>query len=232
LTLDPTLLTSSYDTVDRTSYTTASVSPVGDRWLVVDSYARWDAGLIHAPTVTGLSLTWINEAGVTNAAVTHQVTRSYARTPASPGSGTILLSWGADTMDAAGWIVYQLGSDMDASDPFVQTATLASGSDGLSITVTLSAFTDGANRPLICASHRANEGSTPEAGYTEIGDVSGVTVGFAAASHSTTTDTSPSYSWATSASSPSLAIASEMKAGTPVSTTVLDPFGMAGFFGG
>jgi hypothetical protein len=208
------LLTQSYDNVDRTSYTTASVSPTANRWLVVDCWGRDDATLIPVPTVSGLSLSWVTELTDQSASTTHRIGRFYAATGGSPGSGTITIDWGASTVDGAAWIVYELSSDVDASDPFVQSVSNELGGTNTSITVTLAAYGSSDNRPLICAVHRANEASSPEAGYTEIGDVNGASpiTGFAAAYNSTTTDTTPSYSWVTGASDPQMAIASEIKA--------------------
>jgi hypothetical protein len=212
-----THLTSSFDNVDRTSYTTASISPTANRWLVVDTYGRQDTGP-STPTVSGLSLTWVAEHTKIDAALDHVVQRAYANTGGSPGSGTITINYGATHVGCA-WIAYELSSDVDASDPFVQT--LSNESIGTSISVTLAAFSSGNNRPLICAFHRATEASAQEAGYTEIGDVNGTSpaAGFAAAIHETATDTVPSYSWVTNVS-PNLAIASEIRTaaggGTPM----------------
>lgn len=206
-----THLTSSYNNVDATSFATASISPTASRWLVADVWSRDDVGSIAAPTITGLSLSWTTEHTKIPAAGTHQVTRAYAATGGSPGSGAITFNFGAATHDGCAWIVYELSSDVDAADPFVQSVSI--DVTGTSISVTLAAFGSSDNRPLICAAHRANEISNPEAGYTEIGDVSGTgpDEGFAAAYHGTTTDTTPSYSWVTN-TSPCIAIASEIKA--------------------
>lgn len=209
-----THLTSAWDEVDRTSYTTASISPTASRWLVVDCYARDDGTVAIAPTISGLSggtaLSWTTEHTKVDAGTHHQVTRFYAWTTGSPVSGTIGFSFGATTYDGCGWIIYELSSDVDTSDPFVQTASNEGGTT--SISVTLAAFGSSDNRPLVCAFHRANEGATQEAGYTEIADIFGANpiMGFAAAYNPTATDTNPNYTWVTS-SSPNLAIASEIK---------------------
>lgn len=220
--VDPTHITSSYSNTDATSYTTASISPTANRWLVIDTVSRRNPQHAAAPTISGLSggtsLTWILELslndGTSDAASPGRVSRHYAWTGASPGTGTIGISWGAETSIGTAWIVYELGATTDTSDPFVQsashkedTATATSG------TVTLAAFGSANNRPLICSYHDINEASTPEAGYTEIGDVAGTAgnLSFAAAFHGSTTDTSPSYSWTTTAHNAQ--IASEIKAG-------------------
>lgn len=219
--VDPTHLTSSYDNVDRTAYTTASISPTASRWLVID-VANAKAAVPEIPTVTGLSLTWTQEATVASAAVSQdrRSTRVYAWTGASPGSGALTITFSA-TQTGCAWIVYELGADVDTSDPFVQTATTSSDAAGTSASVALAAFGSANNRPLICAVHAANEVSTPEAGYTEIGDVNSNApiLGFAAAFHGSSTDTSPSYSWASSTTT-NAAIASEIKAAASGGATV------------
>lgn len=226
-------LTQGSSVTPATFYNTASISPTADRWLVVDSWSRRDTGTIPAPTVTGLSLSWTNEASVTGGTATHVLARRYAFTGASPGSGAITLTFGGANQDACAWGVYELSSDTDGSDPFVQTATTDQEAVGTSISVTLAAFADANNRPLIAACHRANEASTPEGGYTEIVDVTtaGPIEGLAVAYHPSATDTTVSYTWTTNSSNPSLAIASEMKQAV-AGGAVLDPFGMSGFFGG
>jgi hypothetical protein len=206
-----TLLTSSFDNVDRTSYTTASVSPSANRWLVVDCYSRQDTGPA-TPTVSGLSLTWVAEHTKIDTAADHVIQRAYANTGGSPGSGIITINYGATHVGCA-WVVYELSADVDASDPFVQTVSNELTIGATQITVTLAAFGSANNRPLIMAFHRSTEVATPEAGYTEIGDVNGTlpAAGVAVAIHETTADTTPTYSWTTSVS-PSLSIASEVKA--------------------
>ena len=230
-----TLLTSAGSVTPGTSFVTASVSPTANRWMIVDVWTRDDGGgLTAAPTVTGLSLSYTTEAtrlyGGTPAS--HMLSRHYAWTGASPGSGAVTLNNGAITCEASIWSVYELSSDTDTGDPFVQTVT-AEQAGGTSISVTLAAFTSVDNRPLIVAAHRANEGSTPEAGYTEVSDVTtaGPVEGMAVAYHLSSTDTTPSYSWATSGSDPQIAIASEIRAAAAAGASTLDPFGMSGFFG-
>lgn len=226
-----THLTSSYDNVDRSLYTTASISPTASRWLVLDTFER-SASDLPSPTVTGLSLTWINEASRSSSQIV-TVTRFYAWTGTSPGSGTISIDYGAGAVIGAGWAVYEIGG-VNLSDPFLQTAS-TSATSGASVSVTLAAFNKGTNRPLICAFHNVVEGSTPDttpSAYTEVADVSGGTpnAAFAVAWNSADTDTTPSYSWA---GAPTLvvAIASEIDEGAVAGGATIDPFGMSGFFG-
>jgi hypothetical protein len=230
-----TALTSSYDNVDRSVYTTASVSPTASRWLVVDTFFRAaDIPTNDPPAIAGLSLTWVPELSANEQSIV-QVSRAYAWTGGTPGSGTITITPSVAAI-GAGWIVYEIGG-ANLSDPFLQTIASPGLQSGLSQSVTLAAFGNSLNRPLISSFHNAAQVSDPDTtptAYTEIGDISGSTplVGFAVAWNSTDADTTPSYSWATT-SNLIRAIASEIAdAGGGGGSVVLDPFGMSGFFGG
>lgn len=205
-------MTSLYDGVDATSFVTASITPGAEKWLVADIWSRDDAGTIAAPVVSGFSLTWVTEHTKIGVNPAQQVSRFYAWTGGGPGSGSITFDFSPATHDAAAWIVYQI-TGADTTDPFVQSVSVEQAG-GTSISVTLAAFGSSDNRPLICAAHRADEVSTQKTDYAEIGDVRGAAPleGFAAAWLENAADTTPSYSWATSASDPQFAIASEIKA--------------------
>jgi hypothetical protein len=208
-----TLLSQGGSTTDGTSVATASVSPGADRWLVADVASAKSSGPITQPTVSGLSLTWFTENFQTSAVGARSLSRFYAWTGSAPGSGTITFDHGADTQTSWTWAVYEI-TGASTSDPFVQTVGTAPGGGALDVTVTLAAFSDSGNRPLIVAEHGTAEASTPEAGYTEIADQTQTAsnIGFAVAWHSSATDTTPSYSWATSTSN-RIGIASEIALG-------------------
>lgn len=216
MSLAPTVLTSSYNNADQASYTTASISPGGERYLCLEVFSSRTAPTA-VPTISGLSLTWIQEAtvSITPAASEHRLTRFYARTPVSPGSGTITIDFGAATQGGCAWAVLELSADIDHVDPFVQSLTANPGTSAANISVTLAAYNSANNRPLIAIWHLTNEASAEEAGYTELVDHNGATPnsGFAVAYHPTSADTTPSYSWVTATTS-RLAIASEMRAFT------------------
>jgi hypothetical protein len=227
-------LTSSFDTVDRTVYTTASISPTASRWLVVDSCARGPDPVPSDATVAGLSLTWTMEGSADSGSIL-RMNRHYAWTGAAPGSGTITLTYSVTAL-GAGWIIYEING-ANLSDPFVQTlSNVTSNPPATSVSVTLASFGNAANRPLIASFHNANEGSTEDttpSAYTELGDVVGgaPNAGYAVAWNSAGTDTTPSYSWTTS-SNLYAAMASEIADAGAAGGTVVDPFGMSGFFGG
>ena len=215
-----TSLAAAGDGTDLSTYVTASISPGANRWLVAD-VQNSQAGGPQTPTISGLSLTWTQEATATTAANARRLTRFYAWTGASPGSGALTFDFAAVTQNSCVWSVYEM-TGVDTGDPFVQSASDAPGGNGTSTTVTLAAFGSTDNRPLIAATHSANEVSDPEAGYTEIADVSGAAFSaLATAYHSGATDTTPSYSWATSVSN-RLGLASEVKVTGTAGTLDLD----------
>ena len=236
MTIVCTLKTSSYNPADQTSYTTASISPTANVWLVVDCAGRRNP-VLSPYTVTGLgggtALTWTLESSQNSTeASPGRIERWYAFTGASPGTGTITISHGAETSLGTGWIVYEI-SGADTSDPFVQSAGHAPG-PGTGISITLSAFASTDNRPLIAVYHEVNEASSPDTTpslYTELGDVNGTggNLGLASAYNPNDTDTAVGYSWTTAAGS--AGIASEIKALGAAGGAVLDPMGMRGFFG-
>jgi hypothetical protein len=209
--LDPTLKTNAWDNVDRVQYTTASVSIAADRWVVID-VLNTRAAPAPEPVISGLTLTWVKEDSVVSAAggSERRASKFYARASGAQ-SGTITIDFGSSTQTGCAWHVYEMNAATNVSDPFVQTVSSAPATTDTSIVVTLASFALTGNRPLIVAFHLANEASTHESGYTELGDVNGSapTIGFAVAFHPTATDTSPSYSWATTTASRA-AIASEI----------------------
>lgn len=205
-----TALTSSFTATDAASYTTASVTPSANVWLVVDVMTA-KASPVGDPTISGLSLTWTKEGHQDTFQTNRRITRFYAWTGSSPGSGAITFDYGGVTHLGSAWHVYEI-SGANTTDPFVQTV----GSDGggasaTSVSVTLSAFADSNNRPLISKLHVIQQAATQEGGYTEFGDVTGAgpAIGFAIAYHATATDTTPSYTWGTATGSYS-ALASEI----------------------
>jgi hypothetical protein len=147
--------------------------------------------------------------------------RAYAWTGTTPGSGAITADYGQEITSWT-WAVYEI-TGASSTDPFIQTVGATPGGGDTSVTVTLSAFSDSANRPLIAAEHATAEASTEEGGYTEIADqtITGNDMGFAVAWHSTTTDTTPSYSW-TTVTSNRIGIASEIAIGNAGLTVTPD----------
>lgn len=104
-----THLTTANDDTNATSYTTASLSPTGSSLLVIGIVGAL-SGAPPTPTVTGFSATWTSQqSAVFDTAGTQRTLFTFtAQLGASPGSGTIGISFGATTMSGCGWSVVQV----------------------------------------------------------------------------------------------------------------------------
>jgi hypothetical protein len=137
-----------------------------------------------------------------------QAWRALAASGATTGSIAITLNGTSLSMDA---VLLEFGgvdtSGTNGSGAIAQSAThKAPGSTGLS--VPLGAFASPGNRPVAFFSHRVAEGTTEEAGYTELDDGthSGPTNGTQCEWNPGTPDQTPSASWLTAADSGGFAI--------------------------
>jgi hypothetical protein len=222
--LTATLLINNFNNVDLSSYPTASISPTAGRWLIVDVAS--DATVApNAPTLSGGGFTYTQEAtilGAVGGGTTRRCTRFYTWTGASPGSFAITIDFATQTQEMVEWIVYELDG-VNLSDPFVQSVTAASS--GTTPTVTLAAFASGDNRPLsFCMA-----GTTfTSVDATEIGAGAGVDAPSRSWWNPSVADTTPEATLSVSAEWKMLA--SEINSAS-AGGFVVDPFGMAGFFG-
>ncbi len=128
-----------------------------------------------------------------------QAWRALAIAGATTGSIAINLNGTSIGLDA---VLLEI-SGMDASGTngsgaIAQSAN-ASASGTSSLAVGLGAFASPGNRPVAFFSHRANETTTPELGYTELddGNHSAPVTGSQCEWHMTGPETTPSASWAT-----------------------------------
>jgi hypothetical protein len=173
-----------------------------------------------APTVTGVSgagltfteigsaggLTWGNT-GLTSRRV--QAWRALATSGATTGVVTISLDGDSAAMGAA--IIEFTGtktSGTNGADAVVQYNTSADDVSSLNRQVTLAAFADSNNRPVAFFSHRADEETANESGYTELyDDHHGSTVmGYEVEWHPTAEETTPYAEWTTSQRSAGFAL--------------------------
>jgi uncharacterized protein YjiK len=200
---------------DATTYSFPSFQALDDHLYVVFLNTAIGSGTAPAATsVTGAGLTFteIGAAGgltYSGAGVRRvQAWRALSSGGAQSGQITISLNGTSIGMDA----VLLEFSGMDTSGTngegaIAQSATIK-GVGVTSLTVPLAAFAHGSNRPVAFFSHRVNELTTPEAGYTELDDA-----GHATPAHSSfcewdaaTAETSPSASWGTAADAVGFAI--------------------------
>jgi hypothetical protein len=211
-TLAATLLTSSYDNVDRTSYTTASISPAANSLLllfVTDSFSLASTAPEAVPT--GLSLTW-QRIGSRAWGATPASQRSgawIAQCGASPGSGTITLTendMGSGTTSiGTAWAIIEI-TGHHVTQPVRQvqypgtTTTNQSGPAATSHTITMLDAADGSSRAFAYFAHAANEATTFRANWSELSDDAGsaVTLGSESQWRSDEFEATASASWATS----------------------------------
>lgn len=166
-------LTSGSDTVDRTTYTTASVTPTANALVLVAAYSRRNPG-VDVSSISGNGLTWVKIASVTSTALTFRYISLWRAMGASPSAGTIGITWAGQCNNSA-WSVFEItGTDTsgtDGSGAIVQSGTSPDPSTGTSGTITLSAFGSTNNMGVGFFHHNADEATTPGSGFTEIHDI-------------------------------------------------------------
>lgn len=148
----------------------------------------------------------------------------YRGMSASPSAGAVTATFTPATM-GGGMVIDQSSADVDTSGSngagaIVQAVT-GSGS-GTSGSVALAAFGAALNAAFGAFAHRAAEGTTPGAGFTELGDIV-ATVANTLATEYAEGDFDPSASWATSTEWAGIAV--EVKAGgggTPPPSTLAE----------
>jgi hypothetical protein len=207
-----TLLTSSYDNVDRTSYTTASISPAADSLLLVFVTDTITAGSAPRSVPTGLSLTWeLLGYQVFGASPATRISGAWiAQCGGSPGSGTITLTendmGSGTTSTGTGWAVIQV-TGHHATQPVRQVQyprtgtfpTISGWSDAAS-TLPLLPAVDSNSRAFSYFTHQQDEVTTFRTNWTELSDNQGVTPNMAFESQwrSDAFETTASATWASS----------------------------------
>lgn len=196
--IEMTVLTSGTDTVDRTVYTTASITPSANKLII----AVFTGGKLtsHAtvPTLVGNGLTWvkIQEARMTPFSQFVDVA-IYRAMGASPSAGTLVATWSAQMLRCK-WSIVEFsgilttGTDGEDAVGNVNRSTLQAGVTSLSTTITM---VDGTSGAYSCGVHDSNGGiSTPGTGMTTIHEL----IGDANRLHAQwrdDNDTSPDESW-------------------------------------
>lgn len=197
--LAATLLTGNYDNVDRTSYTTASISPAANSSILLFYFTR------HATTAPDLTPSGVS--GITWTQVVTQldgISRIgcwHGAVSGSPGTGALTLTIaGGVTAIGCSWSIVQV-TGQDTSGTIVQSPVGATGSTGTSSSVTFSAAAAADNRFFSYHFHRANEASTPRTNWTELDDRNGTAPNVGAElqwRNDGTNETTGSASWTTS----------------------------------
>lgn len=157
-------------------------------------------------SITGGGLTWAFVAGITLSTTNRiEVWRAQSSAPGAGAAVTITMSG-----SVRGFAIIDefAGCKDDSANNgagcIVQSPTKSAGS-GTSLTITLSALANANNASWSAIGHAAAEGTTPEGGYTELGDI------FASATGTETQykvpgETTPTPTWATSSGNLGVAI--------------------------
>jgi hypothetical protein len=178
------------------------------------------------PTLSGNGLTWVLVASKDTFTTETHIFRAMG---ASPSTGAITISYGAETETQCAWSVVEFDgvdtSGTNGSGAIVQSGT-ASATDS-PISVTLAAFGSTDNAAFSCAVHFSNENTTEGSGFTELSDsaVAENARGFQA--QWKLNDNVPSCSWATTtADAQMVAVEIKAAAGAEAATPSLNLLGV------
>jgi hypothetical protein len=214
-----------HSSLDASSYAFASITASNAHLYVV--FLNTSTGIGAAPWATsvsgaGLSFTEIGTGGGlaysgTGGVRRIQAWRALSTAGASTGAITIQLNGVSTSMDAV--LLEVSGADTsgtNGSGAIAQSAT-AQTAVGTSLTVPLAPFGSPENRPVAFFSHRVEEASTEEAGYTELDEAFHNTpsTGTQSEWHATAPDASPSASWLTAEAGAAFALEVRSAAAAP-----------------
>jgi hypothetical protein len=193
-----TNLTHSYDNVDRTSYTTASVTLTAGNLHILGVAARCPAPTA-SPTISGTG-SWVEVVNKTNIVDTLRVCM-FACIPSADATGTITIGFGAVTQVGCCWSVEQLTSTATGptgSSAIVQSSGATLASSQTSVTTTLSTFGNTQNATYAYGAVQNNEAISAGSGFTLTGQDNGATPNLAhIGQFKNTNDTSAEITWTT-----------------------------------
>ena len=209
-----TQLTSGGSDTNTESYTTASISPSGNKLIIVAVYTRRTAGST-APTLTGNGLTYVNFVSETESTGTILRMTLYRAMGASPSAGAITIDFGADTMEHCEWIVTEFDNvdtgGTNGSAAIVQSLGGRDEGTNTGLTITLAAFGDASNAAY--GAVRAGNAITPGTDFIELAEVTAATEApNVQAEWKDVADTTVDWSWASTGSF-AIGAAIEIKAG-------------------
>jgi hypothetical protein len=144
----PTLLTSGADSVDRSSYTSASVTAHANQLILACVGGAPNDNTSQSVTVSGFSATWV-EVALADTGSIGRFAACYRTMLGSDQTGTVVFNFNETQLRAAWSVVEFSGVDTsgtNGSGAVVQAPTAVSTS-ATSLTVTFSAFGNANNRP-------------------------------------------------------------------------------------
>ncbi len=171
-----TLLTSGNNTVNQRVYTTASVAPASNALVTIAVLGHNSTSALASPTVTGGGMSAWNEVATTTfdaVGTPHKRLTIYRALSASPGSGSITITWSASVSNCQ-WIVSQWSgvdaTGVNGAGAIVQTgSTRGDAVNGLA--VPLAPFGNANNVAYGVFGVRSSVlAVTPGPGFTEIAE--------------------------------------------------------------
>lgn len=172
----PSLIMDFDDSVDRSSYTTTTISPGVDTLVIVTVISRRVASAPPAPTLSGCGMTWTQIASQLGASSTARVTM-FRSTSVSPGSGCALTASFTGDVQLGAWFFGHEWTNADVtgtngSNGVVQSvADIEADADVSTASITLAAFGDAVNNAALgCWYHGSSSAATEGAGFTLSGD--------------------------------------------------------------
>jgi hypothetical protein len=190
-----------------TSATTASISPIANRLILVTVHAYINAGSVQpaTPTVTGNGITYaLERAQDTDDAGADRGTLFVFRGMAtSPTPGAITISFGAVTMTRIQWAVDQSDANVstlgsNGSGAVIQSTGVTLAAAATSGTVNYVSAMRSSSSGYAAWGHQTQEAKVQRSGWTEVSDVFTVSLASVETQYIASPDTAGSASWTTS----------------------------------
>jgi hypothetical protein len=168
-TVTPTNLTTSASTTDGSSFLTASISPAAAAVQYI-GVTHHQSGGQPTPTVTGCSLTWVQEETQV-LGTTRRLT--VFRAHGTPTTGQLTIDFAGATQTACAWSVVECaGADLSGTSGSAATrqSVPATAAAVTTITSTLAALEHAGNVHLCFVALSTNVDVVPDAQFAELGD--------------------------------------------------------------
>ena len=220
--ISASLLVAASDNVNASSYVTASITPPANQLILAFIGSDNETGSPgQVPTISGNGLTYVQVATAPYAGTIGKRITLFRAMGASPSAGAVTIDFAGVVQNSGDWHIIAFdGVDTggtNGSAAVVQSATVAEGAAATSITVTLAAFGSAENATFGCVAHRANEGTAPGTGFTELADTAHTADSTGHQSEwRVDNDTTVDASWVTSAVNAGIAV--EIKAAAAAAT--------------
>jgi hypothetical protein len=164
------------DDANATSYVTAAASLTDGRLAAVSVSNVKTGSTADIPTLSSTGRTWVQV--TTHVNVGGQCRTTIFRSLSGTGSGTITIDFAGNTQLACHWHVVEIDNPDDSGGSNGSAAVLQSAVDSVNASTTLTAtfpsYGKATNYALGSFSHRANEATTSEGGWTQLVNTQGI----------------------------------------------------------